>query len=301
MLFELNLQARQLRSSQEMPIEMELQGDGRMNLIVASARKESASSLHETDSFRFPVWRHATAFRIMLVWANFVDLLCSWVLGKTLIDGLRTSMHVTQLRHLDPIFAKEPFTAGLAGKRVLVACPLTDTVFMQYDKRKVIFPGPNFLQVFERDSVAVPQTMNNGKHVTHLGLRDWFEGLELVKKQIAERDYDSAVIGSGAYGPPRAAHVKKMGGRWEKSVELKRIPNEHRTRPSAHEEPELSQDAENGLSGDSAFYSEVSLMDFGPLGRNTESAEFAPFRKPHGFLFWLPEMSLPEKVDAWRA
>ena len=194
--------------------------------------------------------------------AGWVDVLGSWVSGESLIDEFSDSMEVTRLGYLDPIFAEAPWTSALAGKRVLVVHPFTRTIAAQYEKRSLLFPDPNFLPDFHLEVVGVPQTMNDGKDLSHLGWRDWFEALDSVKQQISQRDFDVAIIGAGAYGLPLAAHVKQlgrvaihlgghtqllfgiMGRRWEKNPQLQQIRNKHWTRPSPRETPALAQQAE---------------------------------------------------------
>ena len=39
----------------------------------------------------------------------------------------------------------------------------------------------------------------------------WFDALESMRAQIADKDFDVALIGAGAYGLPLAAFVKDLG------------------------------------------------------------------------------------------
>jgi hypothetical protein len=41
--------------------------------------------------------------------------------------------------------------------------------------------------------------------------RDWFEGVEELKKAMTKQEFDVAIIGAGAWSLPLAAHAKTLG------------------------------------------------------------------------------------------
>jgi hypothetical protein len=41
--------------------------------------------------------------------------------------------------------------------------------------------------------------------------RDWFDGLEELKKAMTQQEFDVAIIGAGAWSLPLAAHAKRLG------------------------------------------------------------------------------------------
>ena len=59
------------------------------------------------------------------------------------------------------------------------------------------------LPVFELLTITVVQTLVDNEW----GFSDWFEALESMCKQIADKDFDVAVIGAGAYSMPLANFI----------------------------------------------------------------------------------------------
>lgn len=94
--------------------------------------------------------------------------------------------------------------------------------------------------------------------------KDWFEALDSMKKQIAEADFDVAIIGAGAYGLPLAAYVKSLGKqavqmsgatqilfgikgkRWDTHPVISKMYNDYWVRPLAEETPPQIQKVEGG-------------------------------------------------------
>ena len=112
------------------------------------------------------------------------------------------------LHTLEPFMAPNPWSAKLAGKRVVVIHPFADTIRAQYAKREQLFPGRNVLPSFELRIVRAVQTIAGNKDDR---FTTWFEALEYMYNEAMSQDFDAAIIGCGAYGFPLAAKLKAAG------------------------------------------------------------------------------------------
>lgn len=156
---------------------------------------------------------------------------------------------------LDPIHG---WTESLQGKRVLVIHPFEKTIRKQYEThRKDIFMGTQFLPVFELKTIKAVQTIAGNIDSRFM---TWFDALDYMTEQVAQIDFDVALIGCGAYGFPLAARVKRlgkkaihMGGalqllfgicgqRWDNNPYIKPFINDSWVRP---DESELVSNAES--------------------------------------------------------
>ena len=120
-------------------------------------------------------------------------------------EGLLT----TYLLDLEPWSApKNPWSAALEGKKVLVIHPFTETIQKQYKKRVLIFPGTNILPEFELKTLKAVQTIAGEKDER---FETWSNALEWMYQEALKIDFDVAIIGCGAYGFPLAAKLKRAG------------------------------------------------------------------------------------------
>ena len=103
---------------------------------------------------------------------------------------------------------ERPWTGALAGKKVLVVTPFTDSVEHQYSIREKIYPGTDILPVFELKTYRSQMTIGD---MNENGFKDWFEALDFMNGEIDQIDFDIALIGCGAYGFPLAARIKRSG------------------------------------------------------------------------------------------
>ena len=113
------------------------------------------------------------------------------------------------LEGLEPWYSPEdPWTAALAGKRVVVIHPFAESVEKQYAKREQLFPGTDILPAFSLRTVKAVQTL--------LGQPDprfatWFDALDYMYGEAMKEDFDVALIACGAYGLPLAVKLKRAG------------------------------------------------------------------------------------------
>lgn len=194
-----------------------------------------------------------------------VDVLGSWVPEEKFFEKELKGAAKVDLYTLDPYFAEQPWTRALAGKKVLVVHPFTDTIQSQYEKRELLFKNPDILPQFELQTVRAVQSIGGVDN----GFATWFDALDYMKAEIDKHDYDICLIGCGAYGFMLAAHVKKQGkkafhlggalqllfgitgNRWEAKDYHPKYPyytlmNEHWVRASEKERPATAKQVEGG-------------------------------------------------------
>lgn len=119
------------------------------------------------------------------------------------------NLRTTYLLDLEPWSAPDnPWSAALAGKKVLVIHPFTETIENQYENREKIFPGTDILPEFELKTLKAVQTVAGEKDERFV---TWFDALDWMYKEALKTDFDVAIIGCGAYGFPLAARLKQAG------------------------------------------------------------------------------------------
>lgn len=155
-------------------------------------------------------------------------------------------------RALEPYFFNAPWSARLAGKRVLVIHPFEPSICAQFPRRTAIWPGqPEVLPAFQLEVARFPVGFFRS------GFSDWLAMLQWFEQRIAElyhrSPFDVALIGCGPAGAPLAAFVKKLGavgihlgeaipvlfgirhGPFERRPELQRFFNDAWVRPLPNE------------------------------------------------------------------
>lgn len=119
---------------------------------------------------------------------------------------LRQDVERIQLEMLYPFFVERPWTRALAGKKILVVHPFTDTIKKQYDRKDEVFPQ-KILPEFELITYKAVQSAGSADS----GFNSWFEALNHMESEISKIDFDICILGCGAYGLPLAAYIKRMG------------------------------------------------------------------------------------------
>lgn len=145
-----------------------------------------------------------------------IDILGSWLQTEKYISTyFSPSCKRVRLRDLEPYYAENPWSRILGGgnRNVLVIHPFAETIKSQYEKKEHLFDNKNVLPEFSLKTIKAVQSIAG----TKTEFVDWFEALESMKRQIAETDFDVAIIGCGAYGMPLAAYCKQLG---KKAVHL---------------------------------------------------------------------------------
>lgn len=190
------------------------------------------------------------------------DLLALWDVGaeRAVIDTCKNT-RFTKLRALEPYYHEKPWSAALAGKKVLVVHPFKDTILRQYDKREQLFPGTDILPEFK--SLRVVQAVQ-GLAGQATGYETWFDALDAMKEEMDAAPYDVAIIGAGAYGLPLSAYAKATGHlavqmsgatqllfgirgkRWDDHPDISKLYNDAWVRPAPQEAPQNKHKVEGG-------------------------------------------------------
>jgi hypothetical protein len=177
------------------------------------------------------------------------------------IASLEQPPLLAPLSSLEPYFHADPWTAALAGKRVLVVHPFGQSIASQYQqKRQMLFANPKLLPEFDLEVLAPPQTLAPST----AGYADWAEALSDLERQVSERNFDVALLGCGAYGLPLGAAIKRdgrqaihLGGslqlmfgirgrRWDDMACFQHFFNDAWVRPSAAETPQRANSVDAG-------------------------------------------------------
>jgi hypothetical protein len=168
---------------------------------------------------------------------------------------------LTELDALEPYYNGRPWSAHLAGKRVLVVSPFAATIEAQYRHRLEIWRAkPEVLPEFELRTVRVPLS----SYLARPRYPDWFAALDAMCRQMEAAPFDAAIVGAGAWSIPLVAYAKALGSwaihlggvtqilfgirgrRWEKNERIMTFCNEAWVRPSPGETPNNVQAVEGG-------------------------------------------------------
>ena len=198
----------------------------------------------------------------MMVACQYVDILGSWTKPESRYQNLLSNASITDLPNLEPYFCSEPWSASLAGKKVLVIHPYAELINDQYHKkRKVLFPGSTCLPEFELYCLKAVQTIAGNPDPR---FRTWFDALGWMEYEAMKFEFDVALIGCGAYGFPLAARLKRngkkavhlggalqilfgiKGSRWDERREFSAMYNQYWVRPGTEQQPQNYESIEDG-------------------------------------------------------
>jgi len=172
--------------------------------------------------------------------------------------------HWTDLTALEPYFhAPGPWSAALAGKRVLVVHPFEDTIRAQYPKLRHIWSSvPGLMPDFELLTLKSPYGFSANSFADWFAMLAWLE--ERVTALARDPGFDVALIGCGAAGVPLAVHCKRLGkvgihtggptqllfgirgGRWDSRPEFQPFFNDAWVRPRPEETPREAKKVDKG-------------------------------------------------------
>jgi hypothetical protein len=196
---------------------------------------------------------------LMLADLETLDVLGSWLSLEQRVAAFHTAVTV-RLRDLEPYYHRDPWTEALTGRTVLVVHPFAESIERQYERRSELFDDPRVLPAFELRTVKAVQSIAGSTG----GFRSWFDAYEHMCAEIADTEFDVAIIGCGAYGFPLAAHVKRLGRkavhlggavqilfgikgkRWDQHEVISQLYNEHWVRPLPSERPDNYRSVEDG-------------------------------------------------------
>ena len=165
-----------------------------------------------------------------------------------------------EMPDLEPFAYPLPWSAALAGRRVLVLHPFVNSLSHQWSRRESLFPGRSVLPDFEPIFISTPMTIKGANH----RFTSWTDAFERTWRQIQNLAFDVALVGCGAYGLPLAARIRRMdrtaihlggslqlmfgvfGQRWERFASQRSLMNDAWIRPLDSDRPNNYQAVENG-------------------------------------------------------
>jgi len=89
-----------------------------------------------------------------------------------------------------------------------VVHPFIKSIKHQYEKRDKLFTNHDILPEFQSLKFVNAVVSNAGVKPKY---KSWMESYQYMCNEIANCEYDVALIGAGAYGLPLAAFVKSQG------------------------------------------------------------------------------------------
>ena len=189
-----------------------------------------------------------------------IDIVGSWIHAETLLKDRMPNVQRIPLTDLEPYLNDTPWSKALEGRKVLVIHPFAESIQNQHAKHTLLFNDPNVLPSFELITLRAVQSAGENQ----VPFANWFTALESMKTEIDKMDFNTAIIGSGAYGLPLAAHIKAIGKqavhlggatqmlfgvygqRWLKDPLRTPLINEHWIRPQPSEKMDNASSIENG-------------------------------------------------------
>lgn len=187
----------------------------------------------------------------------YVDLLGSWVKGEDRFAKDLIYAEICALGALSQFGSEESWTKALAGKKVLIVHPYSQSIRYQYQHhREQIWPKSQSLPQFDLLTVKAVQTLGGYS----CGFDCWFSALDWMTEQCLKKDFEIAILGCGAYGFPLAARLKNeghqvihlggntqllfgiKGARWDRLGYDETVYNSFWKRPDPEEIPEGAKD-----------------------------------------------------------
>jgi len=172
--------------------------------------------------------------------------------------------HWTDLTALEPYFnPAAPWSAALAGKRVLVVHPFEHSIRSQFARRREIWAAtPGLLPDFELLTLKSPYGFSANTYADWFAMLGWLE--ERMSALARDPGFDVALLGCGAAGIPLAVHAKRLGkiglhtggptqlffgirgGRWDTRPEFQPFFNDAWIRPQSDETPKEAPKVDKG-------------------------------------------------------
>lgn len=198
------------------------------------------------------LWESSRKVDVFGVWYNLLE---DYVIHET-----NANAELVVLEALEPYRSSFPWSRALAGRKVLVIHPFSESIKLQYSRHDKLFENKDVLPDFELITYKAIQTNAGGttEYTT------WFEALDAMFDDIKQISFDVAIVGCGAYGLPLSARIKDMGkqvihlagatqilfgirgARWDIRPEMQQYFNEYWIRPSESEKPINANAVEGG-------------------------------------------------------
>jgi hypothetical protein len=191
-----------------------------------------------------------------------VDILGSWNNEENMLGNHLSNCAKIPLKDLEPYYNdNSPWSEALAGKKVLVVHPFSESIQLQYKNRLHLFANKKILPEFTLITYKPLQTIAYNRDER---FQTWTDALCFMCNEIENLDFDIAIIGAGGYGLPIGAFIKKQGrqaihlggatqilfgikgSRWEQIPFFQNLFNQHWIRPRQDETPENASKVEDG-------------------------------------------------------
>ena len=232
---------------------------GRVNRFTRKTRMQ----VHQNAGI-FPVDDQSLVVAAEQLWTAVqnLDLLGCWPVEyqARLMSDMKTLPVRCEMPDLEPFHYTLPWSAALAGKRVLVLHPFVSSFLHQWKRRELLFPHSPILPDFKPIFLPSPVTTKGANH----NFLSWHHALESTWNRIECTQFDVALIGCGAYSLPLALRIKTMGKpaihlggslqlmfgvfgkRWEKFATQRSLVNKAWIRPLLSDRPINYQAVEDG-------------------------------------------------------
>jgi hypothetical protein len=152
---------------------------------------------------------HLDAFcKLYLEAVDTFDILAAWGHpGETEIISRVAERPLVRLRSFESWRHPRPWSAALAGKRVLIVTPFAQSVMSQFRRREQIWRDQTILPPCDLRAVKMPLSPG----LVPPAHRDWRERYDAVVKECDEAPYDVMLVGAGGLSVPLAAHARASG------------------------------------------------------------------------------------------
>ena len=199
---------------------------------------------------------------IVGIWQNPLE---EFIIGQTQPNAVQC-----QARALEPFYHPSPWTESLEGKTILVVSPFEESIKGQINRNrhfyspeatmKSIWPASNIFWRSKIKTLKIPFCAA----IERSPYSSWEEGLLKIQNEIAEKEFDLAIIGAGAWSVPLAVHCKRLGRigihtggatqlffgikgkRWDNHEVISKFYNDHWTRPTPQDTPVDNRAVEEG-------------------------------------------------------
>jgi hypothetical protein len=191
--------------------------------------------------------------RLVLADMKSIDVVGSWLGGESWIKHLMPNAKFIRFHDFYHFLHPVPWTDALKGRKVLVVHPFDKSIERQYRIRDMIFRGRHTLPEFDLITYKAVQSIAGNIPV---GMDNWFQAFDRMKLDISRIDFDTAILGCGAYGMPLASFIKRdlglqavhlggntqilfgiRGNRWEHDPNFATIFNSYWVKPLPEETP----------------------------------------------------------------
>jgi hypothetical protein len=127
--------------------------------------------------------------------------------GETTVINRIPGRPLVRLRAFESWRHPKPWSAALAGKRVLVVTPFANTVLSQFQRRGEVWRDQSVLPPCELMTVRMPLSPGLVPAIH----KDWRERLDSLFEECSRLTYDVMLVGAGGLSVPLVAHAKAQG------------------------------------------------------------------------------------------